>query len=93
MMSEKPTIPDIVLEDLVLPMNLLSDESIETDDIADPERSPFKIESVCRHCNCRIRLCCVATDEAIRVFESLLQSEFSFLCLKCSRELLRNGRS
>lgn len=93
MRGDKPTIPDIVLEDLVLPANLLSDESIETDDIADSERSPFKIDSTCKHCHCRVRLCCVATDAAIRVFECLLQSEFSFLCLKCSRELLRNGRT
>ena len=93
MRGDKPTIPDIVLEELVLPVNLLSDESIETDDIAESERSPFKIDSTCKHCHCRVRLCVVATDAAIRLFENLLQSEFSFLCLKCSKELLRNGRS
>ena len=96
MRGEVATIKDIELhpEELVMPVNLLSNESLSPDDQPEEEHlSPFKVDSICYHCNQCIRICVVASTGAVRHLEHLLlASELSFLCPGCSRAIVRNGR-
>lgn len=96
MRGDTVTIKDIELhlEDLVMPANLLSNESLSPDDTPEEEQlSPFKVDSLCERCNNYIRICVTATTGAIRVLEQLLlASQLSFLCPGCARTAVRNGR-
>lgn len=97
MRGERPTIPDIVLEpevqDLVLPVNLLSgEESLSLDEI--PEEEPkvlYKIDGSCGTCEARIRLVVGATEEGIRGLQSLLLTSVDFICTSCAKNH-RHGR-
>nr|QCQ84388.1 E7 [Human papillomavirus] len=93
MRGERATIPDIELSELVLPVNLLSDESLSPDATAEEELCPYRIDSLCNNCNSRIRVTVTATEFGIRCFQQLLLKELSLLCPTCSRQLTRNGRS
>nr|AYD41497.1 MAG: E7 protein [Human papillomavirus] len=93
MRGEKATIPDIELSELVLPANLVSDESLSPDATAEEEPCPYRIDSHCHSCGSRIRVTLVATEFGIRCFEQLLFRELCLLCPTCSRQLTRNGRS
>ena len=53
MRGERATIPDIELRELVLPANLVSDESLSPDAIAEEELCPYRIDSQCQNCECR----------------------------------------
>lgn len=97
MQGKAATIKDIELhlEELVLPLNLLSNESLSLDDEPEEEHlSPFKVDSCCKNCNRCIRICVAATTGAICVLEQLLlSSDLSFLCPGCSRSVVRHGRT
>ena len=93
MRGERATIPDIELSELVLPANLISDESLSPDVTPEEEQLPYRVDTQCDKCNCRIRVTAVATEFGIRCLQQLLLQELSFLCLRCSREVCRNGRS
>ncbi|AAA79465.1 transforming protein E7 [Human papillomavirus type 48] len=93
MRGDKATIPDIELEELVLPANLISDESLSPDATAEEEFCPYRIDSKCHNCGCRIRVTVAATEFGIRCFEQLLLKELCLFCPACSRQLPRNGRS
>lgn len=89
------TIRDIILEpqELVMPANLLSNESLSPDDQPEEEHlSPFKVDSNCYNCNRCVRVCVVASAGAIHQLELLLTSDLSILCPGCSRSIVRNGR-
>lgn len=95
MRGNEPTLRDIDLdlEELVLPNNLLSDESLSPD--ADPEeeeQQAFKVDTCCGNCNTGVRLCIFATSAAVRTLHSLLIAELSILCPGCSRGLSQHGR-
>ncbi|ATQ38346.1 E7 [Gammapapillomavirus 11] len=98
MMGEKPTLKDIVLEeqlaDMVMPANLLCEESLSPDDTPEEESlSPYQVDSLCKACNKRVRLFVVATAGAIFVLEQLLFQNLSIVCPVCSRSNLHHGRS
>nr|AYA93852.1 MAG: E7 protein [Human papillomavirus] len=96
MRGQQPTIKDIELDlrELVLPGNLLSNESLSTDDEAEEEQvSPFKVDSWCPNCHKGVRVCVIATTPAIRTLEVLLACNLSFVCPGCSRSIFRNGRN
>nr|AYA93885.1 MAG: E7 protein [Human papillomavirus] len=97
MRGQEATIKDISLEleELVIPANLLSNESLSPDETPEEEQvAPFKIDSLCPHCNKCIRLCVTATAGAIYFLERLLlSSELCFLCPACARTTVRHGRS
>lgn len=93
MRGDRATIPDIELEHLVLPANLVSDESLSPDATAEEELSPYRIDSVCHTCECRVRITVAATEFGVRCMQQLLLKELSLLCPSCSRQLPRNGRS
>ncbi|ATQ38201.1 E7 [Gammapapillomavirus sp.] len=96
MRGNRATIKDIELElsELVMPANLLSNESLSPDDTPEEEQvSPFKVDSLCEHCNNCIRICVIATTGGIRLLEQLLlASQLSFLCPGCARTTVRHGR-
>lgn len=97
MRGQTATIKDInlELEELVIPANLLSNESLSPDETPEEEQvAPFKVDSLCPHCNKCIRLCVVATAGAIYLLEQLLlSSDLYFVCPACARTTVRNGRS
>lgn len=93
MRGERATIPDIELEHLVLPANLVSDESLSPDATAEEELCPYRIDSECYNCKCRIRITVAATEFGIRCTQQLLLKELCLFCPSCSRQLPRNGRS
>lgn len=98
MRGNNPTVEgvELELEPLVLPANLLSNESLSLDDEPEEEQvSPFQIDTYCHSCNTRIRICVVSQPGAIRSLElSLLSSNLSFVCASCSRNLLQqHGRN
>lgn len=95
MQGKRPTIKDIDLDlnELIMPENLLSNESLSTDEEQEEEQlTPFKVDSWCPNCHQAIRVCVLATAAAIRRFEVLLVTDLSFVCPGCSRHIFRNGR-
>ena len=96
MRGENPTLPDIVLDSLVLPANLLSnefEESLSPDEEVEEEHL-FRVDSICDNCHSPLRLCVIASSEAIRQLQILLTGSLHLLCPVCSRNLCRHhGRS
>lgn len=93
MRGNEPTIRDIELE-LQEPVNLLSNESLSPDDIAEEElQAPYKIDTCCGSCYRPVRLVVTATRHGILHLESLLYSDLGILCPGCTRGKFRNGRS
>lgn len=95
MIGAQPTIQDVELnlEDLVLPENLIAEESLSPD--ADPEeeeRQLFLVDTYCGTCKTSVRVCISATSTAVCTFQFLLQNQLSFVCTRCSKGR-RNGRS
>lgn len=87
---------ELNLEALVLPENLLSDESLSPDTEGqeqEVELEPFSIVSSCQACGAGVRICVFATRFAIQTLQQLLTLELSLLCPSCSRIHCRHGRS
>lgn len=85
---------DLHLEELVLPANLLSTESLSPDDeLEEEQRQTFSVDTCCDHCNRRVRLVVSATSTGIIRFQQLLVSELSIVCPRCCRENFQHGRS
>ncbi|CDI44918.1 E7 protein [Human papillomavirus 184] len=96
MIGPSHSIDDIELDlhDLVLPANLISEESLSPDsDPEEEEQLPFRVETSCKSCGTGVRFSVCATQAAIRTLQVLLQQELSLLCLRCARNILQNGRS
>lgn len=96
MRGEKPTLRDINvdLQELVLPVPLLAEESLSPD--ADPEEEeqhPYTIDTCCHTCKAGVRLSIVATATAVRTLQVLLFAELGINCTACSKRLYRHGRS
>nr|AYA93746.1 MAG: E7 protein [Human papillomavirus] len=86
---------ELDLEALVLPENLLSNESLSPDtegQAEEVEQAPYTIDSTCHSCGARVRICVVATRRAILSLQELLTEELLLLCPSCSRSVVRNGR-
>lgn len=90
MRGEKATIPDIELEPLVLPANLICNESLSLDDEPEEEQN-YKVDTLCHTCGARLRVCVLASVFAIRQLQTLLLGDLHFLCPTCARKLLRHG--
>lgn len=94
MRGNEPTLKDIELElePLVLPANLLSDESLSPDSEGEEEcLNPYRVVTSCTGCSCSIRFFVVSSRDCIRSLQQLLLTDLSFLCLNCSKGT-RNGR-
>nr|AEX31172.1 E7 protein [Human papillomavirus] len=92
MRGEVATIPDIVLDTLVLPANLLTNESLSPAEEVEEEQI-YKVDSVCHCCGARLRVCVSASVFAIRTLQALLLRDLHLLCPHCARELCRHGRT
>ena len=96
MRGETPTIGDIVLEELVMPINLLCNEpseSLSPDCEGEEEQlDPYRIDSTCFNCGRRIKIVVVCSSSGIRSLEQLLLEEVSLICAACARSL-QDGRS
>mgnify|MGYP002759076618 CR=1 FL=1 len=95
MQGKHPTIKDINLElsELVIPENLLCNESLSTDEEPEEEQvTPYQVDSWCPNCNKGVRVCVLATSFAIQAFQRLLTQQLQFVCPGCSRVIFRNGR-
>lgn len=87
---------ELNLEALVLPENLLSDESLSPDTEGqeqEVELEPFSIVTSCQACGAGVRICVFATRFAIHTLQQLLALELSLLCPPCSRNHFHHGRS
>lgn len=92
MRGEYATIPDVVLESLVLPANLLSNEYLSPEEEPEEEQS-YRVDTLCYHCKSKLRVCVVASVEAIHNLQQLLLTSLQFLCPSCARANYRHGRS
>ncbi|AFV27141.1 E7 [Human papillomavirus KC5] len=92
MRGDYPTIQDITLESLVLPANLLSNESLSPEDEPEEEQL-FRVDTLCYFCKVRLRVCVRASEQAIRSLQVLLFRELQFLCPTCARNYSRHGGS
>lgn len=96
MIGKEPCVGDVELDlrELVLPDNLLCEESLSPD--CEPEeeqdRSTYKVDTVCCYCDAGVRLCVAATTPAIRLFEELLLGGLLLICPRCSRGPVQHGR-
>lgn len=98
MRGQEPTIRDINLnlEELVLPLNLLSDEDeppVGDDSVAEEEQRLFRVDTSCANCETGIRVIVYATESGARRLFDLLLEELSFVCPGCARSSVRHGRS
>nr|AYA94715.1 MAG: E7 protein [Human papillomavirus] len=87
---------ELDLDSLVLPENLLSNESLSPDtegQAEEVEQAPYTIDTCCKACGAGVRLFVVATRLAILTLETLLTSELNLLCTACSRNICRHGRA
>ncbi|ATQ38457.1 E7 [Gammapapillomavirus 18] len=95
MRGERSTIHDIELnlEALVLPQNLISNESLSPDvEYEEEEQSPYSVDTCCHSCGTGVRLCVLSTRLAIRTLQQLLALELSLFCPSCARNQFRHGR-
>ena len=102
MIGKQATIPDIVLQELVQPIDLycheeelpelpeLPDEE-EVEKEEESEYIPYKIIVSCGGCEVRLRMYVLATNIGIRAQQELLLGEVKFLCPDC-RDSIRHGQ-
>lgn len=98
MIGQEVNVRDIELnlESLVLPENLLSNESLSPDTEGqeqEVELEPFSIVTSCQACGTGVRICVFATRFAIHTLQQLLSLELNLLCPRCSRIHCRHGRT
>ena len=98
MRGAAPDIQDIELnlEDLVLPVNLLSEEVIVSSDDeeqGEEELAAYRIDTCCHSCRASVRFTVFANTFAIRLLEQLILDEgLSLCCPSCARSRGRHGR-
>lgn len=96
MRGQKPSIQDIELDlhELVLPVNLLADEILETEEVEPPpESQAYRIVTCCGVCNAKVRLFVSATDSQIRAQQELFLGGLSIICVSCCQDLRKHGGS
>lgn len=96
MIGKQATLRDIVLEELVQPIDLhcheeLTEEVEEAVVEEEPDYSPYKIIVFCGGCDTKLKLYVLATDFGIRSFQASLLDNVKLVCPTC-REDIRNGR-
>ncbi|QHQ97054.1 E7 protein [Felis catus papillomavirus 6] len=94
MIGVNPSIKDIELDltELVLPENLLSDESLETEEVEPPpESQAYRILTDCGVCKTTVRLFVLATVGQIRTQQELFLAGLNIICLACCRNLRQHG--
>ena len=101
MIGKEATLPDIVLqEEFGQPIDLQCYENLPAEVPAEQDTEeeliqgiPYKVSACCGGgCGSRLRVFVLATDRAIREFQSLLLEELQFLCPECREEIRNGGR-
>ena len=100
MIGKQATLCDIVLEELVLPIDLhcneelpdLPEEVQESVAEEEPVYTPYKIVVFCGGCDAKLKLYVLATDTSIRDFQTLLLGELKLVCPSCREEIRNGGR-
>lgn len=92
MQGDFVTLPDIELESLIIPANLICNETLSPD-VEPEEEQTYKVDSKCHTCGAGLRVCVVASDTAIRRLQLLLLEDLHLLCPRCARALCENGRA
>ncbi|AAU21226.1 E7 [Canis familiaris papillomavirus 2] len=85
---------DLELEELVLPANLLSGETLETEE-EELQREPgrYRVVTLCNICHSSLRLFVEVADESlIRLFQQLLLDGLGIICATCHKEHFSDGR-
>lgn len=96
MIGKQATLRDIVLEELVQPIDLHCHEELleEVEEAVieeEPEYTPYKIIVNCGGCDTKLKLFVLATNFGIRAFQAALLENVRLVCPSC-REDIRNGR-
>lgn len=96
MIGKQATLRDIVLEELVQPIDLHCHEELleEVEEAVveeEPIYTPYKIIVFCGGCDTRLKLYVLATDCGIRAFQASLLETVKLVCPTC-REDIRHGR-
>ncbi|ATQ38120.1 E7 [Betapapillomavirus 2] len=95
MIGKQATLRDIVLEELVQPIDLHCHEELEEVEEAvveeEPEYTPYKIIVNCGGCSVKLKLYVLATEPGIRAFQVSLLEDVKLVCPTC-REDIRNGQ-
>ncbi|AHM27267.1 E7 protein [Vulpes vulpes papillomavirus 1] len=96
MRGERPTRRnlgiDLDLEELVLPANLLSEETLSQDALEEEPQSPYRVLTTCAGCSASLRLFIIASDCGVRALQQSLLGDLSFVCVNCSKDFNRHGR-
>ncbi|AXN57295.1 E7 [Macaca mulatta papillomavirus 4] len=93
MRSNAPNTQNLNLDiaDLVLPANLISDETLSSDEEVESLPS-FSIDTFCASCHAALRLFVQSSNETVRALQRLFLEDLSVLCTTCGRERARHGR-
>ncbi|QIA98994.1 early protein 7 [Callithrix penicillata papillomavirus type 2] len=96
MRGDTPNIQGVELDlhELVLPHNLLSGETLSSDEeeVEEESSEPFRVATPCGICQQPVRFFILADETALRALQELLVSTLQIVCLACAREETRNGR-
>ncbi|AGU62950.1 E7 protein [Mustela putorius papillomavirus 1] len=88
MIGNTPTIKDVDLDlqELVLPDNLLANETIDAEEEVEPEPQRYRVVTSCNICHNTLRLFVqVAEESLIRGFQQLLLQGLGIVCPECYR--------
>ena len=98
MIGKGATLKDIVLEEQPCPYDeLYCDEELPPEDEEEAEQetqdiAPYRIQTLCGHCDRGIRLVVLSTPHGIRTLEDLLLSCIGVCCPECASRRWRFGR-
>lgn len=84
----EPDLPDVGSSSLS-PDSLGEEQEVELETIT---LDPYRIKTTCYSCDTILRLIVVTGDDSVKTFESLLLTDFSFLCPNCAAVHVKNGR-
>lgn len=83
---------ELDLNEIVLPANLVADETLDSVDIEEEPKSEYKVDTCCNTCSASVRLVVAATGDGIRHLEFLLvHDRLAIVCARCARNR-RDGR-
>lgn len=95
MIGKQPTLKDVELnlEELVLPVNLLSDEGVPSDDdVTEEEQRLYRVDTSCAHCEAGVRLVVYSSEPGIHRLYQLLLDDIGIVCPGCARNATQHGR-
>lgn len=89
MIGNRPTLKDIILEDVADLVDLTCQETLSQE--AEQPMYPYKIAGLCATCEKRLCLYVGTTQTGIRKLQELLLDELKILCGPCGRNTFQYG--